>query len=243
MNIQTCIASLSVTPILAAALVAGATSSTAYGDEEEHGDVWIQLDGNQISTGLISEDGDPISSAARVFGAEFGEEPGNPFLAIEPGFQALDGTFPSLMNFRVDIVDGVTGWNGGGFNDVSETMTLEFGPQSVTSGDGLVEGFDLTMDDEGGFHGHFDILLNGSGGDPDPGIYLLSLQLAASDSASTYEPSDTFWFVMNLGQSEDDHEAAIEWVEANLVPAPAALALFLLHGGVSSRRRRQSERA
>jgi hypothetical protein len=37
--------------------------------------------------------------------------------------------------------------------------------------------------------------------------------------------------------SEEEHDAAIEWVELNLVPAPGAIALLGL-AGVAGRRRR-----
>jgi uncharacterized protein (TIGR03382 family) len=49
--------------------------------------------------------------------------------------------------------------------------------------------------------------------------------------------SDVFYAVFNLGMSEEDHAAATEWVEVNLVPTPAAFALLGLAGLVSRRRR------
>lgn len=206
--------------------------------DEAHGDVWIQSLGGQFTTGIVAEDGTPIESAHRVFGAEFGEQPGDPFLAIEPGFQAFDGSFSPFSQFRVDIDGAVTSWNGSGFSSASETMTLEFGPQSMTSGAGPVEGFTMSMDSEGGFHGHFDIILNGAGSDPATGVYLLPLTIA--DPTNGIGTSDTFWFVMNNGASEIEHDAAMEWVEANLVPTPAAWALL---GLAAVRRRRRSPRA
>jgi len=49
--------------------------------------------------------------------------------------------------------------------------------------------------------------------------------------------SESFYVLFNLGESEIDHDEAIEWVEANLVPAPGALAL-LAAGVLAGRRRR-----
>ena len=215
--------------IVAASLVCAAASPALAGTmKEKHFDVWLRAGGARLVTGAISEDGMPISNHHRVFGAEFGEEPGEPFASTEPGFQAFDGTFLPAAEFRLNIADAVLGWNGAGFSGVDETMTLEFGPSSVTSADGFVAGFPFTADAAGGFHDHFDIILNPADGlraDPAPGIYLLPLQIDLTSGA--LGPTRTFYLVMNLGQEEVDHEAAIEWAEMNLVPAPGAAVMFV----------------
>ena len=75
-----------------------------------------------------------------------------------------------------------------------------------------------------------------SGADPTNGIYLVSLNATSSQ----YAASDTFLFVFNLGESEEDHDAAMDWVNTTLVPGPAGMLAFL--GGISmgSRRRRRN---
>ena len=50
--------------------------------------------------------------------------------------------------------------------------------------------------------------------DPQAGVYLVELELYSTDGA--VESSEPFWIVFNNEASEEDHEAAIEWVEENL---------------------------
>lgn len=230
--------------IAATALISAPTAPAWAGEVEEHYDVWLRAGGSKLFTGAIAEDGSPLSNRHRVFGAEFGEKPTEPFAADEPGFQALDGTFSPFEEFRVNITGAVELWNGAGFSATDETITLEFGPSSVTSGAGFVPGFTFTADSFGGFHDHFEIILNGPAGpgaDSDPGVYLLPLNLELTSGA--LGPTDTFWFVMNLGQDEIDHDAAIDWVQAHLVPAPGALLVFAPALMQRTRRRRNDSRA
>ena len=194
-------------------------ANLAGGGKEEHFDVWLLVGDEKLSTGAISEDGEPLADAARVFGAEFGEEPTEPFVADEPGFQLDDGTVAPGTPFGINIVQAVQGWNGAGFDDVTETVSLEFGPQSVSSGAGFAPGFVFTADGAGGFHDHFEIILEGAdGADPTPGVYLIVLSLEFANGSLL--PTRPFYFVMNLDQTEDDHDAAMDWVETNLVPLP-----------------------
>lgn len=220
-------------------LIATFASSAAFAGQpkEEHFDVWLRVgqSGNLV-TGAISEDGDPISGGHRVFGAEFGEEPGEPFFSAEPGFQAFDGAFAGSNTFQLNLTDSLMRWNGVSFEATPETMTVEFGPSSVTTGNGFVDGFTFAADPEGGFHDHFDLFINGDGGDPTDGVYLLPMSIADVDG--NLGSTETFWFVMNLNMDEDMHDAAMDWVTDNLAPAPGALALLAMTGVVGTRRRR-----
>jgi len=218
-------------------LIAACGLTVSAAADEDHFDVWLQIEGNQMFTGSITEDLEPINSNWRVFGAELpGADGDEPFTADEPGFQLLDGSVDPFYNFQINITDAVTAWNGNGFDPVAETMSLEFGPQSVTSGDGFVEGFQWTADANGGFHDHFEIILNGDGGDPADGIYLLPLSIA--DPGGAFAATDTFWFVMNRGLSEAEHELSIEWVQQNIVPTPGAIGLLGCAALFGRRRRR-----
>lgn len=220
--------------VLAAAL---APATLAHADEEEHVDVWVDLGPNGgLVIGGVNEELTEFTPGQRVFGAEFGEDPALPFFADEPGFQALDGTFDPGFLLQVNLEGALGAWNGNGFDDAAgHSMTVSFGPASVTTGGGPIAGFDFAADDLGGFHDHFDLDINGESGDPADDIYLLPMSLAFADGSNE---SETFWFVMNLGMDEVMHEAAIEWVELNLVPAPGVLALAGLAGLAGTRRRR-----
>jgi hypothetical protein len=210
---------------------------------EEHLDVWIQNGGDGIVIGGISEDGTETFPDTLVFGAEFGEDPQEPFFADEPGFQAMDGDFAPFAPFQINIVDSLGAWNGDGFGLTDNTMTVSFGPATVTSGGGFIEGFQWQADTLGGFHDHFDLSINGDGGDPANGIYLLPLAISLGEelggSPGLPGLSDTFYFVMNLGEDERQHDAAMDWVQANLVPGPGGAALLagLLLLGRSRRQR------
>jgi hypothetical protein len=204
---------------------------------EEHYDVWIRWNASagKILTGGVSHDGDQVP-VLRVFGAEFEDVGGNPF-ADHPGFQAFDETFSPNQDLQINITDAVTIWNGNGFDPTAETLTVEYGPQFVTSGAGYVEGFDFAMDEHGGFHGHFEIFAGDPpGGSLGTGIYLLPLSLSLGGPAPG--ESDPFYFVMNWGAEESEHEAAVEWVE-NSIPAPGALGVFALAALLPARRRRR----
>ncbi len=231
-------------PHAAATVVAGALAFTsgALAGPKEHFDVWIRSGEGRIVTGSITERGVPADEVFRVFGGELADLGGGVIAASDPGYQALDGTFGPLQELQINITDAVTLWNGNGFGPTGQSMTLAFGPQSVTSGPGFVEGFSFAMDAEGGFHGHFDIMLNGEGGPPGTGIYLLPLSLSFRALAASSLPgqSDTFWFVMNWGLAEAEHDAAIDWVHENLVPAPGTLCLAAAVPWLRRRRRRRS---
>lgn len=201
-----------------------------------HGDVWLRVAGDQLVTGLVDEDGTPVESAWRVFAGEFGEDPRFPFFADHPGFRLFGGSVAPGSPFTINIAGPVERWTGAGFGATPSLMTIAYGPGSVTSGGGYVSGFQWHADARGGFHGHFDLEIHQDGGDPEDGIYLLPLSISSDIATAT----PVFWFVMNLGADERDHEQAIDWVITRLVPGPGALPLCVLMAcaGVRSRRRR-----
>ncbi len=219
--------------VLLAAIAAAAASSHAIAHGE--GDVWVYLDAGRLHTGLISEDGLIREPDVRVFGAEFGGA-GIPDFADEPGFQAPDGSFLPSSKIGFNILRALRSWNGSDFGAVSAaTITMSFGPLTATTPgtDILTPGFDLTIDDQGGLHDHPDYTLNSPAG---MGIYLLELEFT-TDLAGV-GTSAPFWIVFNNGMDEAEHDAAIEWVEENLVPAPGA-ACLLAFGALTTLRRRR----
>lgn len=222
-------------------VVLALTSSIAWAGpgEPKHFDIWLYASGNQIVTGSITEDGTPLNDVHRVFGSELGADLAFPYSAFEPGFQTHGAGFGSSTQLTFTIADPLGAWNGDGFDPADETMTIEFGPQSATSGAGPMPGFDFFTDSAGTLHDHFDFTLNaGANPDPDPGIYLLSLSIAGV--SPSYAASDPFYIVFNLGQTEEDHDAAIAWVEENIVPGPSVAWVFAAGLGVKRRRGRSS---
>lgn len=212
-----------IVPIIALATAAPFASA-------QHLDITVYESGGTLFTGGIDHDTEIITPGVRVFEAEF-QDSGSIIFADEPGFDIPDGAFAPNSQLLLSVTAAVRSWNGTDFFSISPTdITLEFGPQSLTTpGSDLNVGpmiFDL--DEDGGLHDHPDFILNADVS----GIYLLEVQFGMTGFAST----DPTWIVFNYGLDEEDHELAVEWVEENLVPAPASL--LALSGLIALRRRR-----
>jgi hypothetical protein len=213
------------TPSLAtvAAIVTGVASlgSVAHADGAL-GDVWISsLNGTLITGGFDHTTGTVINPSQRVFAADFGIDPAFPFSTDEPGFTSdLLGS-----TVTINLLQGLGRWNGAGFDAATSSLFASYGGQDATSTAGGSFGFLVTAGLD--LHPEFTLV------DPLDGVYLASF----TASSAGYATSESFYVLFNLGESEIDHDEAIEWVEANLVPAPGALAL-LAAGVLAGRRRR-----
>jgi len=223
--------------ITVSALIA-ATGSVAFAHGEGV-DVLLRESGGQIVTGSWSHDTDSVVEAReRVFAFEWGNDEGAN-ISDEPGFFAEPGTLNGL-SWGVNFTDALRVWNGTDFDTVSpDTVTFELlGAEQDTppSAGGFTGGFGIPVG-PGGFDDHYEIVINA----PASGIYLISMEAFAQSAglgAVVPETSEEFWFVGNFGGDEIDHEAAIEFVEDVIVPAPGAAALFALAGVAGTRRRR-----
>lgn len=220
--------SLPLIATLSIATAFGAIGATARADEgEAHKDIWVFASGGALRTGSWDHDTGKVTSLAeRVFKAEFGEDPLFPFSIDDPGI----GSSLVGVTLTMNLLEGLGAWNGNGFDASDSYLFASYGGQDAFSTSGgsfsflVTEGLDL----------HADFTLFGAGGvDPTNGIYLAAFTFASAGLAT----SETFWIVFNLGLDEAAHEAAEEWVEANLVPAPGALALLALGAGLRRRRR------
>ncbi len=211
----------SLTPAAIAAAAAIGLSAPALADGD-HLDVWLTIgdDGRLVVGGISEPDDGPVEffPGMRVFEGELGEDPQFPFSGDEPGFEMEDGSVDPGTPFTF-LVDGpVTKWNGAGFESTGAALFLAFGPSNVTTGANWTTGFTFAADSAGGFHNHFELTLLGeAGADPAAGIYLVPMKLAMVGSDSGTE---TFWWVLNLGMEEADHEAAADWVKDNRVAGP-----------------------
>ncbi|MCA9285057.1 MAG: hypothetical protein KDA22_07580 [Phycisphaerales bacterium] len=190
--------------------------SLAGSEEEPHFDIWLQADDGQVVTGAIGEGepGEPLATRWRVFGSELGEDPQFPFSAVEPGLQMLPDE--SMANAELSFsVGAVEAWTGSGFASTTATMQIAFGPAMVTTGDDIVAGFSFAAEVDGSLHDHFDFTLLGAGeSDPEPGVYLLPMTVKGQSPALA--ASAPFYLVFNLGASEEEHDAAIQWARLNL---------------------------
>jgi hypothetical protein len=217
-----------------------------------HVDVRAYVQNARIAVGsseLVGSTVVPLSDEQRVFGTELGEDdPGQPFMTEDPGFLSEDGAFPDgsgqWLGFNARA--GLAVWNGSGLSGTpaSESLQITVGSQSVNVAGGAVPGFNVAQIDAGaGLHQHITFELLGADGNPIPGdgveqttgVYLVELELTTTMSGVA--SSAPIWFVYNNGDTEENHDAAIEWVESNLVPEPVS-ALLLSAGAILMFRRR-----
>jgi MYXO-CTERM domain-containing protein len=220
------IASTFVPAMIAGFLGASAAPALAAIPE---GDVFLSLEGGQLKTGLISEDGTEITPGLRVTFAEFGVDVPN--ITDEPGVQSLAGGLGSATSFSFDIRKAVRKWNGSDFTTLDGSVTADLGPLSVTSPltDVLTPGFSIALDPSGS-HEHPDWTLNAPATD---GVYLVEVQW----SLNTGEVSPFMWMLWAQNTDEATNEAAYDWAVAN-VPTPGSAGLLALAGLVAARRRR-----
>ena len=186
------------------------------------GDIFLADENDKIVTGRVEED-ETVTLPVYVFPSVFGDT-GTPGFTANPGFDTNPGMFEPGYRIGFNIRDQFLCWVDDGFaptggDHLEETLTISFGGWNVTTGEGFVEGFDLAVQADGGFHRHFNFVLNPGGEQdaPDPGIYLLELEMYGTDP--NLETSDPFWIVFRHEDTEEHHDEAIEWVDENLAPS------------------------
>ena len=211
--------------VISLSMLAYTSSAMAH---EVHGEIWLYVNSNQLVTGSYDHTtGDIISLNTRVFEAEFGIDPSFPFSGDEPGFGAANSL--TGIRFTMNLAQGLSVWNGSGYDASVNILNFSYGSQSTSS----TTGGALSFLGAANTHLHPEYTLSNSIGDPANGVYLAAFTYQSVGMIS----SDVFYAVFNLGMSEEDHAAATEWVEVNLVPTPAAFALLGLAGLISRRRR------
>lgn len=205
------------------------------------GDIGVRENGGILETFLVFDDvgsvgGEPVE---RVFLGELGSIEFGPFGIDDPGF--FTDTLSEGTTVGFNIRDELKRWDGSTFvGGIGETMTVAnfFGTPGqidVTTSSGFVGGFDVATVSGGIFDQHPAFLLNGAGGDPADGVYLLELEA----TSPTLESSLPLWVVFNLNRPELEHDEAAEYVEAMLVPGPGSAGVLVMLGGVVAIRRRR----
>lgn len=221
---------------LIALSAAGAIAPVAIaGEDHTHeGDIVLTVRHGRIITG--SGEGAEFRRN-QVFGSELGAE-GFPNTTDEPGFDNLPGTFApgSLISFN--ILSELLQWDGAGLGSTvnGELMEISLGPASVSTSSGFVPGFALPVEDNGEWHEHYEYtLVEGSRGVTD-GVFVLKMHLVSDEPG--VGRSIPFWLVFNQNADEAIHDGVIDWVAANVVPAPGAVALLIPAALGAVRRRR-----
>jgi len=195
----------------------------------------------------------------RVFGYELGEDPLFPTEANDPGINnetgsyllesgdtvSLSGTglpLGSVLSFTIQ--SDLRYWTGAGFEAVPdlESLTITFGStRTIGTGTGVLSPLPVkTFINDSTVHLHLAAELLGNGGamsDPTTGIYMFEARLDSSGAG--VDSSLPFWIVYNFGDTEINHQAAIDWANSNLaVPEPATPALWMIGAAGLMRRRK-----
>lgn len=224
--------------------LAVATLSLFAGAAHAHeGDVGLAISSGRIVTGIVEEIAPGVEVVApgqRVFAGELADVGGLIF-SEEPGLFTTAGTFPANSSLAFTIHGQLRSWNGSDFGVIpAERILIELGPDArlTPTTDTLLSGFAFDVGPTGGFDEHYNFTLqDGLGGNsPANGVYLLTLSL--SSGADGIAPSEPFYLVLNFGLAELVHDAAVEYAENFIVPAPGAAAALMGLGLLASRRRR-----
>lgn len=201
------------------------SSATAFAQHTHEGDVLLGIQESRIVTGIMHDDGPEFE--VRVFGAEFGEDPNLPGnVSEEPGFDNLPGTFAVGSAIGFNFLGQLLQWNGSSFAPSSHTMTFlkSVGSDVLerTTSTGFVPGFTLDVDATGEWHEHYGMRLNPIGGNADPGVGVYALRLNLFSTQTALNASKEFWFVFNYEDTEENHDAAIDYANS-VVPEPATM--------------------
>jgi hypothetical protein len=148
------------------------------------------------------------------------------------------GTFVPGTPVGFDILAALRVWNGTDFSTTTATISLSLGPLgpiTTPPTDMVVPGFFIPATEEGEWHHHPTFTINP---DADPGSYLLQLRVLTQDGS--LGPSLPFWEVWNYGDTPQNQEAAFNWVQENLIPAPFGLWMLATPSFFALRRRRLS---
>ena len=193
----------------------------------QHADVWVSSANGSLYTGGWDDvTGEVINPVQRVFEGELGLDPVFPFSGDEPGI----GSDLVGLSLTMNLIQGLSAWNGTDFVTSTYSLGASYGGQDAFTTSG--GSFSFLVSSALDLHPAY-TLYGANGADPLNGIYLATFTF----SAAGYETSAPLWAVLNFGMSEEDHGAAVAWAETNLVPAPAAFAMFAL-GGLLGRRQR-----
>ena len=244
-------------PILLAVLLSVGLGRIA----QAHSDVLLYISGGSGSgTGITGgklmtggfDDGLPVQPAdpllpnpvlvQRVFGYDFGEEPSDPYIIGDPGFNNSaaasvgitpnNGVLPNGSVLGITPVSILFYWDGNGavnFTPAPAGVELGFKRGSTTglvSNAGTLATFPTigTTDGLGRLHVHTESQLNFTdGADPalpnaPEGIYYYGAILSLSTGGVA--ASDPIYFAYNNGLTETQHDEAISFIENNIAAVP-----------------------
>ena len=217
--------------MLSRLLASGAALTLCGGASAQHADFQLINDGSgQIKSGLIDRDQiteqNPcpvIDDNFRVYTARL-DDGSIPHFENFPGFNACNGAFAQGSFVGFNLVDALRRWDGSDFDEipVNETMFVSSGGgnpifvETPASADQFVPGFDMTViGSDGSMHNHVQYFLSAISGEPEAGVYLLTLQVESSQS--DLAPTDPLFIVFADGAPQSELDAAAQFVQDELV--------------------------
>ena len=200
--------------ILCALLSAGTIGGLSGQVMAQHaGDIGLRAaDGGLEVYGPIGADEDTDGVYLATFG-DTGFEGYTP----NPGFDALPGSFaPGRIGFNA--LSGLMRWDPATTSwlapsDVEERLSISFITLQTMIEDEAVEGFDLAIQPDGGWHRHMNFeLLSGASGTRMNGIYRFDLVLYATQGLEDSEP---FTILFDYNADPQDVDDAIDSMYEN----------------------------
>lgn len=232
----------------AAKLMPAVLAAAALPATGQHLDFQLVNDGSgQIKSALIDRDlqspQNPcpvIDDNFRVYSARL-DDGSLPHFENFPGFNACLDTFETGSTVGFNLVDALRRWDGEDFDEVpaDETMFVSSGGgdpifiETPLDAGGFAPGFGLALiPDSGSMHTHVQYFLVSSDGEPEPGVYLLTLEVTSTQP--DLAPSDPLFIVFADGVSTEEFEAAEEFAQTLITngcnPADLAAPFGLLDG-------------
>ena len=226
-----------------------------------HNDVVPYSNGTKIVTGGHSDLADTTDELLSVFGYDFGEDPNDPWVIGDPGFNnssAFTTSFPnagalSAGTLALSVFSGNYGslhyWDGTGtsaaFSPVASgvEINLNRGSNNLRIGGATASGSlsIATILAAGRVHQPLQTSLGagGSGGSfttlgAADGIYAFGATLSSGGLSS-----DPIYFVFNAGMSEAIHDVGMDFYATQIVPEPSCFALLALGVAVLAFRRKR----
>ncbi|MGE3106882.1 MAG: GC-type dockerin domain-anchored protein [Phycisphaerales bacterium] len=195
-----------------------AASLSSFVLAQHQGDVLLDVTSDaspRIRTNLIDDVTFEVTPDVRVFTGMFDLLAGE-YFTDEPGFDSLPGTFSPTSSIRFTIRRALRIWQSNNLDTIPPSHLLisfaSLGPVATPMTDIPVPGFSLPVGSNGEWHRHLEYTLSEPA---DPGVYVLELDLACTDDAVA--PSRPFWLVFGQAATPADVDAAVEFIQRNLV--------------------------
>lgn len=208
-----------------ALLLSLTATSLAHAQSVHDADFILAVEDDQLVTGAVDPDTSGVVYPQRVKSSRFGSE-GIPNFTNDPGFNSELGDLTPGLEVGFSILSALRVWDDAqqDFETfATDTLTVRAAGQNfdVPRSDTRIEGivFGQANNNAGAsFHHHIQFLLNGAMGPAVDGVFLLELELWTT--SGSVAPTEPLYLVFSQGTGLAQEDAAVAWVEDNLVGSP-----------------------